>query len=242
MRNFQGLLKIITHSPGIFTSLTRQTKIKLASHASQITANFPFHGWSHFFLQQRVLVSSYMTNIKPTKSRLPRNQEINAESITVIDETGKISGPHQTTKFFEDFDFEYKSLVTILEGNPEDGRPPLCRIYDKSVLRDKEISALKKKATKKGVSTKTIEISWAVDENDLNTKLRRLREFLEKGCHVDIFLKAKRRGREVTLDDGEKLVKRIRDTVKEAGGRENMSPVGEMLGTMEISFLRKKTT
>ncbi|RKF61904.1 putative translation initiation factor [Erysiphe neolycopersici] len=241
MRNIQSLLKTTTLSLRIFTSFTGQSKIKNTSHASQITANFPFHGWSHIFLRLG-LKSTYVTTSKPTKPLLPRNQEIVAESITVIDEAGKISGPHKTKKFFEDFDFEKKSLVTILEGNPEDGRSPLCRIYDKSGLRDKEISALKKNTTKKGVTTKTIEISWAVDENDLNTKLRRLREFLEKGCHVDVFLKAKKRGREVTIDDGEKIVQRILDTVKQAGGRKNMPPVGEMLGTMEMSFLRKKTT
>ncbi|POS86742.1 hypothetical protein EPUL_000790 [Erysiphe pulchra] len=224
MRNVQNLLKTTTLSLRVSTCFTGQCKIKIISRASQNTTNFFFHGRSYFFLQRLGLVSTYVTNAKPTKSRLPRNGEIKAESITVVDEIGKISGPHQTKKFFEGFDFEKK------------------KIYDKSVLRDKEISAVKKNSKKKGVSTKTIEISWAVDENDLNTKLRRLKEFLEKGCHVDIFLKAKKRGREVTLDDGEKIVQRILDTVKEAGGRQNMSPVGEMLGNMEMSFLRKKTT
>ncbi|KAI6245169.1 Translation initiation factor IF-3 [Erysiphe necator] len=225
-----------------FTYLIGCRKIKPVSRSTRATFFVSLNAWSHLFSQHHSAALSTSTTIKPKKLRLPRNEEITAESITVVDENGKISGPHQTKNFFEDFDLENKSLVTILEGNPEDGRPPLCRIYDRSLLRKKEINDLKNKGKIKVIPTKTLEISWTVDENDLNIKLRRLKEFLEKGCHVDLFLKAKKRGRPVTLDEGEKIVQRIQNTVKEAGGKENLSPVGDLLGTMEMSFSRKKTT
>ncbi|RKF59559.1 Translation initiation factor IF-3 [Golovinomyces cichoracearum] len=183
---------------------------------------------------------STKTFTSPKIKRLPRNDEIKEEIISVVDESGKISGPHRTAEFLEDFDFENKSLVTILEGNAEDGRYPLCRIMDRSALRQIEMTALKSKGKKKGTPTKIIEMSWAVENHDLETKLRRLREFLEKGCNVNLLLQAKKRGRSVTKLEGENIIQKILETVEEAGGKQQKPPEGEILNTMDMSFTHKK--
>ncbi|TQS36331.1 hypothetical protein Golomagni_03224 [Golovinomyces magnicellulatus] len=179
-----------------------------------------------------------LTNV--LKKRLPRNEDIKAELISVVDESGKISGPHRTVEFLEDFEFETKSLVMVLEGNAEDGRYPLCRIVDRSVLRQRDMTFMKNKSKKKGTPTKIIEMSWAVENHDLETKLRRLREFLEKGYNVDLLLKAKKRGRPVTLSEGENIIQKISETVTEVGGKQQKPPEGEILNNMEMSFTHKK--
>lgn len=83
-------------------------------------------------------------------------------------------------------------------------------------------------------------MSWAVENHDLETKLRRLREFLEKGCNVNLLLQAKKRGRSVTKLEGENIIQKILETVEEAGGKQQKPPEGEILNTMDMSFTHKK--
>ena len=45
------------------------------------------------------------------------------------------------------------------------------------------------------VATKTIELNWAIDGNDLGHRLQRIKDFLGKGNRVEVMMAPKRKGR-----------------------------------------------
>lgn len=237
----KGLLRSIGTNYLLCVSSIPQLQIHLEPSVFVTAASFfssmsvPFHK-----SRQKYQMMMYHNKAGTEKKPLPRNSQITAKWISVVDEFGKMKGTFLTEDVLSDFDFDTKSLVTVVEGNLADGRPPLCKVMDRSTLRKNEFAAVKKKK-KKAPPVKVIEISWSVEKHDMETKLRRIKEFLMKGYKIDVLLKMKRKGRDVTTEEGEKLINDIFDAVKEAGGKEQRPSEGDLLGTMEFWFVLDKT-
>lgn len=156
-------------------------------------------------------------NNKAAKSRLPRDDEIEARSVSVVDQDGKLHDPRSTTRVLASFDRKTHSLVTVVEGEP--GVPPICKIMEKKVLRDAEKA--QDKARRKAASGKigkTIELNWAIDNNDLGHRLKKMRDFLEKGYKVEVVLAKKRKGKVMGTEECEALIKRVRKAREEVEG------------------------
>ena len=75
--------------------------------------------------------------------------------------------------------------------------PPVCKIIDYGKYRY-ELSRKEKEAKKKQkiIETKEVRLTPNIDENDLNTKVKAARKFLEKGDKVKVTLRF--RGREMS--------------------------------------------
>ena len=75
--------------------------------------------------------------------------------------------------------------------------PPVCKIIDYGKYRY-ELSRKEKEAKKKQkiIETKEVRLTPNMDENDLNTKVKAARKFLEKGDKVKVTLRF--RGREMS--------------------------------------------
>ncbi len=74
-------------------------------------------------------------------------------------------------------------------------KPPVAKIISFDKFRyQQEKEAKKQRATQKFSELKQIQISARAAKNDLEIKVKRLEEFLEKGYKVEIFLRL--RGRE----------------------------------------------
>ncbi|CCU75079.1 hypothetical protein BGHDH14_bgh01530 [Blumeria hordei DH14] len=174
------------------------------------------------------------------KSRLPRNLEIKSELVWLIDEMGEVVGPLEPSRILKNFDFQNKSFVTVSENYGEDGQYPLCKIMDRAVVRRSELAALRNKQKKKQIQTKTIELTWVVEPHDLETKLRRMKEFLLKGSRVKILVKPKKKGKVIAVPDAENILQRIKDSVNEVGGKEMKPLEGQVLGLMEVTYESKK--
>ena len=96
----------------------------------------------------------------------------------------------------------------------------------------REVEKAKQKAARMsgGPSTKTIELNWAIDGNDLNHRLNRIREFLEKGLKVEVIMAPKKKGRKATEEEGQRLIERIKGVMGEVeGARENKPMIGKVL-------------
>ena len=168
----------------------------------------------------------------PKKSRLPRDDEIKSWSVSLVNEDGKLEEPRSTQDILSTLDRKIQSLVVVAAGEP--GVPPICKIMDRKAMRDAE-KAQQKKARSTAVTTKTIELNWAIDGNDLKHRLERIREFLGKGHRVEVLMAAKRKGRKATEEEGKKLLERIRGVIEEVeGARESKPMEGKMLGTATI--------
>lgn len=73
-------------------------------------------------------------------------------------------------------------------------KPPVAKIISFDKLRyQQEKEAKKQKATQKFTELKRIQLSARAAKNDLETKIKKLEQFLDKGHKVEIFLRLKGR-------------------------------------------------
>lgn len=93
-------------------------------------------------------------------------------------------------------------------------RPPICKIMDFGKFKyetEKKEKELKKK--NKVLPIKEIQFSPNVEENDVNIKIRKIREFLSDGHHVKISMRFK--GRDLShLDLGRETFNKIIGLIK----------------------------
>ncbi len=107
-------------------------------------------------------------------------------------------------------------------------------------MRDAE--KVKAKAARDSVvTTKTIELNWAIDIYDLGHRLQRIREFLGKGHRVEVIMAPKRKGKKATEAEAQSLVDRVRSVVGQCeGSRESKPMEGKLLGTAMIYLEGKR--
>lgn len=174
--------------------------------------------------QQRAYASE-----APQKSRLPRDDEIQSGSVSLVSPDGQLEEPRSTYEVLRSIDRKTQSLVVVAPGEP--GTPPICKIMDKKAMREAEKA--KAKATRSSaVTVKTIELNWAIDGNDLAHRLQRMKDFLGKGNRVEVLLAAKRKGRKASEKEAQILLEKIRGAIGEVEGAKESKPMeGRMEGT-----------
>jgi translation initiation factor IF-3 len=94
-------------------------------------------------------------------------------------------------------------------------KPPVCRVMDYGKFRYEQ-SKREKEARKnqKIIQVKEVRLSPSIDENDVQTKLKNVKKFLEKGDKVKLTIRF--RGREITHQEiGRKILDRLANEVKE---------------------------
>lgn len=181
----------------------------------------------------RLQTRSYKWKVaeKPTtaeKSRLPRDDEITSPTISLVDASGSLLPPQSTAAVLARLDRANATLAVVVPENPETFAPPICRIFNKQALRESERARLKA-ATKGGsVTTKTMELNWAIGEGDLGHRMKKLRGWLEKGWKVEVVLAGKRKGRQASEEEAERLLGLLRGLVAEVGGRETKQMEGKL--------------
>lgn len=121
----------------------------------------------------------------------------------------------------------------------EYGEDPIAKIFNKKEMFQQKQA--QKKTKKPGSVTKTIEMNWAIDKNDLGHRLGKIRDFLEKGNKVEVLLAGKSKGRKATMEEAEAVVKRIRDSVEEVeGAKESRKMEGRLLAPAVLYFVGKE--
>lgn len=111
--------------------------------------------------------------------------------------------------------------LDLVEVSPN-ASPPVCRIMDYGKFRfeaKKQLNLNKKKT--KQVQVKEIKFRPRTEEGDYKTKVRKLREFLEKGDKIKVTLRY--RGREFAHQElGLELLKRVSADLDEYGTVDQM--------------------
>lgn len=205
--------------------VTRRTISSISTSGPRCRAKAPRLLLPH---QQKYYASS-----AAVKSRLPRDDEIKAWSISLVGEDGKLQDPRPTLDVLDSIDRKRDSLVVVVPGEP--GVPPICKIMNKEAMRAAEKAKLK--GARGGVTEKTIELNWAIDGNDLSHRLVKLKGFLGKGFRVEVVLGAKRKGRKATVEEAETLIQRVKEAVGEVEGAKESKPMdGKLLGVLMMQF------
>lgn len=118
------------------------------------------------------------------------NERIFASELRVLDSEGKQIG---VLKKFEALDIAREQGLDLVEVAPT-AKPPVARIIDfKKFLYQEEKKRREEKKKAKNSETKEIRLGPFMDDHDLDTMVRRAREFLEENDKVRLVVRFKGR-------------------------------------------------
>jgi len=124
------------------------------------------------------------------------NNNIRVPEVRVIDDEGKQLGVMATSHAMQLAEDKGLDLVEVSPNS----KPPVCKFMDYGKFKYRE-QKKETEAKKKRVETslKELRIRYRTDSGDLETKLKKAREFLEEGDKVKFSMRF--RGREVMYVD-----------------------------------------
>ncbi|KAF3307503.1 hypothetical protein TWF173_002933 [Orbilia oligospora] len=151
--------------------------------------------------------------INEARVRFPYDDEITAYNPTYIDETGALVGVYPIDQILRAYDRNKYHLIHIsgVDRLTDESEGHIVRLFPKSLLlerleaerraereasnaEDVDLPGFKKKKKKSGKDiTKEVQISWGIDKNDLNTHLKKIGKFLEKGNTVEVMIARKKK-------------------------------------------------
>lgn len=133
------------------------------------------------------------------------NREIRAPKVRVISQSGGQIGILSIKEAMQKAEEAGLDLVEIVP----DANPPVCKIIDFGKYRYDQTK--REKESKKSlhqIKVKEVKFKPNIDDHDLQTKLRQLKEFLDKGNKVKITCMF--RGREMIHPEiGHKLMEKV---------------------------------
>ncbi|EIN10192.1 hypothetical protein PUNSTDRAFT_64372 [Punctularia strigosozonata HHB-11173 SS5] len=121
---------------------------------------------------------------------LPRNSKINKPIVQLVDpETGKLRDPERLSDILARIDKE-KFFVELVSENP-----PIVKVLSKQEeYKKKKAAKLKAKEAKgKQMETKELQMTWGVAPGDVEHKMKKARQELERGNRVELVYARKKR-------------------------------------------------
>jgi translation initiation factor IF-3 len=141
------------------------------------------------------------------------NERIRVPQVRLIDTTGEQVGIIPTREALK---MAVDKGYDLVEISPS-AKPPVCKIMDYGKYKyelSKKVKSSKKK--QHVIHMKEMRLRPKIEEHDYQFKLRHIREFLEKGNKVKIFVEF--RGREMAHQElGHKIIQRLEEDLKDLG-------------------------
>lgn len=152
----------------------------------------------------------------PIKPDARINDQIRARTVRLIAEDGTQIGEVP----IEDARERAQQVGLDLVEVAPNASPPVCRIYDyKKVIYEQKRRLKESRKKARASELKECKMRVTIDPHDRETKLRKVRQFLEKGDKVKFTLQF--RGREVTKPQlGYNLVEAIKEELADIGEME----------------------
>lgn len=153
---------------------------------------------------------------KPTGPRQRVNRDVRAPKVRLIGPEGDQLGVVTSREAL----FKAQGLgLDLVEISPN-ASPPVCKILDYGKYRYEQTK--KDKENKKAqhqIKIKEVKVKPNIDEHDLQVKLKRAKDFIEKGFKVKVTCMF--RGREMAHKDvGQRVVDRICEELEEVADAE----------------------
>ena len=147
------------------------------------------------------------------------NHNIQAREIRVLDEENKQIGVMAVSEALR---IALEKGVDLVEIVPR-AVPPVCKLIDfkKFMYIEEKKEALERKKNRKS-DQKEVWLAPFIAENDLNTRIRQARKFLETGNKLKIVVKFK--GREIGKKDfGFRVIEKVIESLKDISEIENQA-------------------
>ncbi len=128
------------------------------------------------------------------------NNQITAQKVRLIDESGKFLGIIDTQKALE---MAQEKGLDLVEINPKE-EPPIAKIMDFGHFKYQEAKKERKQKSKE-IEVKGVRVSLRTGKHDLEIKANQAKKFIEQGNKVKIEMILK--GREkIHMDLAEKII------------------------------------
>lgn len=133
------------------------------------------------------------------------NQYIKAEQLRVVDESGKQVGVLSKVQALQEAGIRGLDLVEIAPT----AKPPVAKIIDFKKFKYLEAKKEREGSKKSGrVELKEVRFTPFIAQGDLDSRIAKMRDYLEDGNRVKIVVKFV--GRQITrVDFGHELVKKV---------------------------------
>lgn len=145
------------------------------------------------------------------------NQYIQAKEVRVVDETGKQIGVMPIFAAIQKAREAGVDLVEVASG----AKPPVAKIIN--FKKFKYLEAKKEKEEKKGIKggeLKEVRLSPFIAQNDLNTRIKKIKNFLEENNKVKVVVRFS--GREITKKDfGYRVVNQVLENLAELAEKDS---------------------
>ncbi|PKS07266.1 hypothetical protein jhhlp_005868 [Lomentospora prolificans] len=159
----------------------------------------------------------------------------------IVVEGQGITGPHRTSEVLRGLDLKTHTLRLVSESRqgPNGLMLPVCKIFNRAEEATKKANEAAARAEKEKQKSKQkykiVEINWAIADNDLALKSKRMKEFLESGHKVEVVLRGKRHGRKATQEEATDVLKKVKEVWAEVpGAREARAPDGDVGRVMRL--------
>jgi translation initiation factor IF-3 len=144
--------------------------------------------------------------------RSRRDEEISSRFITFVDEQGQVHNRCRINDILMDFD---RSKYFLVEVDPSAKPNPVCRLFDKKALFEKEKQNKKKKQTAPESILKEIVFGWNVSAHDMEHKLNKAIQFLDKGNKVKLDIVYKRGQKRVDKETQQEVIQTVSSLMEE---------------------------
>lgn len=153
------------------------------------------------------------TSRRGPRERLPRtNGQIRAKEVLLVDPTGEQIG----VKSLDEALWLAGELGLDLVEVNRDAKPPVVRVMDYGKFRYEQSKKAREARKKRKPEEKTVQFSPSIADGDYDTKLRKIKDFLDGGHNVIISMRFK--GREMShMDLGWDIITRLQHDVVEHG-------------------------
>ncbi|MEZ5825956.1 MAG: translation initiation factor IF-3 [Geminicoccaceae bacterium] len=146
------------------------------------------------------------------------NDRIEAREVRLVDQDGEMIGVVSTREALRRAEEAGLDLVEVATN----ATPPVCKILDFGKYKydaQKKANAARKK--QKVIEVKEIKMRPAIDANDYNIKMKKVRTFIEEGDKVKVTMRF--RGREMAHQDiAMGILERVREEMVELAKVEQM--------------------
>ncbi|HEX6141417.1 MAG TPA: translation initiation factor IF-3 [Geminicoccaceae bacterium] len=147
----------------------------------------------------------------PGRDEYRINDRIEAREVRLVEADGGMAG---VVSLREALERAMEAGLDLVEVSPS-AQPPVCKILDYGKFKyeaQKRANAARKK--QKTVEVKEIKMRPNIDDNDYNTKMKKVFAFLDEGDKVKVTMRF--RGRELAHQDiAMGVLSRVRDQVGE---------------------------
>ncbi|KAI1150777.1 hypothetical protein F4825DRAFT_389035 [Nemania diffusa] len=195
----------------------------------------------------------------PRMLRNLRDKDIPHPWVRIADSEGTLGPPQSLTRALAALPPDHSLVMVAPPQDPSDRDPRLparvlaappaaiCRVVDvkaeAAAARAAEEAAKEaaQAAKRTAQQTKTLELNWAIAAHDLAHKTRQMTRFLDKGMRVEILLARKRGSRQATRDEGDGLVRQVREAALAVEGTEEHKRMeGFVGGVLKMFFAGPK--